>query len=303
MWFIHFGWKYSKSKHDKVIASCDPPLRTSDKTALNHLRYLNIPLHDYKYEKDEKKKLQTIRNLKQQRAKELDQPKDFTTEIEPDLVSIVARHIEMTLQKEEYPWNDPLIKDPTQELIDLGEIPINEPGWYTQKQGSGNASDQGAGRSMRRPRNGHARGHSLMTSRLGGGGLGSSKKKSNAFGSNMNLDSVANKNKRALSSSEKKEDEQLIDVCDSLFEFEGSRVIVCVFGGVTYAELKGLYDLMRKTKKEIIVCATDVLTSSKFLDVLSKMGGDDVHGSDDESDNEESNVDSINLDMGDFLDQ
>ena len=38
MWFIHFGWKYKKATHDKVIESCDPPLRASDKTTINNLR-------------------------------------------------------------------------------------------------------------------------------------------------------------------------------------------------------------------------------------------------------------------------
>jgi hypothetical protein len=148
MWFIHFGWKYKKATHDKVIESCDPPLRASDKTTINNLRFLNIPLHDYKYEKEEKKKLQTIRNLKQSRAKEIEQPKP-TTLIEPDLVSIVSRHIDMSLNKSEYPWNDPLVKEPTQELIDLGELPINEPMWYTHKE-TGQTTQKG--KSMRKAR-------------------------------------------------------------------------------------------------------------------------------------------------------
>jgi hypothetical protein len=65
---------------------------------------------------------------------------------------------------------------------------------------------------------------------------------------------------------------------------------------VTYAELKGMYDLMRKTKREIIVCATGVLTSGKFLKVLSAMGGDDSYAQDDEEEDE-----NIEVSMGDFL--
>jgi len=308
MWFIHFGWKYKKATHDKVIESCDPPLRASDKTTINNLRFLNIPLHDYKYEKEEKKKLQTIRNLKQSRAKEIEQPKP-TTLIEPDLVSIVSRHIDMSLNKSEYPWNDPLVKEPTQELIDLGELPINEPMWYTHKE-TGQTTQKG--KSMRKARG--IGGGSHRPARIGKSGFGGNlnlesvgkkhKSHKSLFGGNLNLESVAKKHKslgsfgnsNGIESKNEHGNAQAPDVHDSNFQFEGSRIIVCIFGGVTYAELKGMYDLMRKTKREIIVCATGVLTSGKFLKVLSAMGGDDSYAQDDEEEDE-----NIEVSMGDFL--
>ena len=69
------------------------------------------------------------------------------------------------------------------------------------------------------------------------------------------------------------------------FKFEGARFIVCVFGGVTYPELRGLYDLMQEKRCEIIICATDILTPSHFLRSLRGMQGpSDDSDSDEEGD-------------------
>ena len=186
----------------------------------------------------------------------------------------------MSLNKSEYPWNDPLVKEPTQELIELGELPINEPMWYTHKE-TGQTTQKG--KSMRKARGIGGGSHRRGDSRIG------SKVKKSGFGGNLNLESVAKKHKslgglgnnNGTESKDEHGNAQAPDVHDSNFRFEGSRIIVCIFGGVTYAELKGMYDLMRKTKREIIVCAT---------------GGDDSYAQDDEEEDE-----NIEVSMGDFL--
>tara|TARA_B100000780_G_scaffold18042_1_gene11787 strand:+ start:341 stop:1141 length:801 start_codon:yes stop_codon:yes gene_type:complete len=265
------GYKYPKLKHDKVFEACQPELGTAEKLVIGHLTYLSIPMHDFKRTKEEKKIRENERTLAQKRAKELQEKNTSATRThEPKLVSIVARHIEMTLKQNEYPWRDPLVAEMPEEMGMSAE-----PRWYTSK-------DRGKKKSL--------------SARKKPNGLRKNKK--NMFNSSaMNLDTIQTK----VNSNESKGQDDKPNVREPGFKFLGSRIIVCVFGGVTYSELRGLYDLMESTKREIIICATDIITPAYFLKELANMGHQSRESVDEDDIEEKHTADDFDLDITDGM--
>ena len=58
--------------------------------------------------------------------------------------------------------------------------------------------------------------------------------------------------------------------CGIGYKFKGPRIVVAVFG-ITYAEMRSMYEIMEKTKREIIVCCIDILTPHMFMQSLGRM--------------------------------
>jgi hypothetical protein len=247
LWFINYGWKYTSASHEKVIASCEPGLGVDGMKLVAFLNeYVRIPRHNKGFDKAEKKILDNIRSNVQKRTKQREAGNGLSTRLhEPKLIEIVRSHIEMELSKKEYPWVDPA--NPEESNC--------EPEWYSN----------GVGTTSR------------GKSRRGGGG----KKLGGSLGKHRLNNSLqfGAKQVNAIAA---------VKVVDNVnvagFKFEGARLIVCAFGGVTYSELRGLYDLMQEKRCEIIVCATDILTPSHFLRSLRGMQGpaDDSDSEDDE---------------------
>jgi syntaxin-binding protein 1 len=274
LWFIHFGYKYSTDSHNKIFKSCFPELSQAEKQAIGNLTYLYIPINDHKRDKQEKKKKMVERTAAQKRAKELqDKNPQNTRKHEPRLVHLVARHIEKSLPQSEYPWRDCLIGGSSSAEDDIPpEMRISQqPEWYTSK------TKAKPNLSLR----GRAKG------RLGG------------LSGNMSTSVFANQNSFNLDGvSESKQSGG--DVREPGFKFTGSRIIVCVFGGVTYSELRGLYDLMQTTHREIIICATDILTPSHFLNQLRNMApsnNDSTQDDDDDDDDDAGRTAAHDIDL------
>ena len=262
LWFINFGWKYSAASHDKVIASCEPALGEDGKKLCVYLAgYVVIPKHNVGIEKSEKKIWNSMRSSTQKRAKERENTNDLSTRLhEPKLIEIVRSHIEMELSKTEYPWHGPVIWDMETKKLTLPEAKNPEPEWYTKREGTASR-----GKSRRG-------GGSKNTKHRIGKSLGKSIGKFNKGGEVSAVSAIAAA-------------KVVDDVNVPGFKFEGARFIVCVFGGVTYPELRGLYDLMQEKRCEIIICATDILTPSHFLRSLRGMSGpSDDSDSDEEGD-------------------
>jgi len=61
---------------------------------------------------------------------------------------------------------------------------------------------------------------------------------------------------------------------------------VCFVGGVTFSEIRTVYELSAKLKKDIVIVSTHLLTPGVMIDSLVKLGGDNHDADDDNSDDD-----------------
>jgi len=69
--------------------------------------------------------------------------------------------------------------------------------------------------------------------------------------------------------------EALPDLLNDKVVYQGGRIIVFIAGGCTYSEIRALSDVMKTTKREIIIGSTHFIKPGEFLQDLEMLGDDE----------------------------
>ena len=291
LWFIHYGQKYTQEQHQVIWKSCNPELPTTRVNQINQLLFMKVPMNSHGRTKDEKISWREHRAKVFERTAAVQKNNSRSTRIhEPTLCTLVSSHINASLPSEEYKWRDVnRVADPDGDLD-----PEEPPHWYrpgvfdswsgagldgahAKKSKSTDRSQKSSGaRSLRKHKISNRKGSKVLRF-----GVKSSGPSSKIGGSETSRKSSFH-------------DEAIVGDAD--FEFTGPRLIVLVFGGITYAEMRSMYETMQRTKREIIVCCTDIVTPNMFMQSLGQMSAPDMSSDDDSESDGSVGLDDINLD-------
>ena len=326
LWFIHYGVRYSQEAHRAVWAACQPALPAKRIAQIGQLLYMKVPMNNHGRTGAEKKEWKQRRAETLQRAVAIQKTNTRSTRVHtPNLARVVGAHIDTTLTTDEYRWRDVnRAPDPNGDLD-----PEEAPHWYLpgvfsdglvagggtdaaamglvekkggkkgfKRRGSTDGTKGGGARSLRKHKIGAgstglrfgAKGAAVRSSGSldaggGGGGVGSGRGGADGKAGGGGAGGAGGAGAGGEPS-----------VRDPGFKFEGPRIIVVVFGGITYAEMRSMYEIMAKTKREIIVCCTDIVTPNMFMQSLGSMSAPDMSSDEESSSSGSESEGSVGLD-------
>ena len=241
------------------------------------LNHLNIAINETSQDKETKQRQSVERSATHKRQSILH--KTNTTVVrrmESKLKDILDRHIQGTLHSvKEYSWYDPVgINAP----LDFQDQTMgNAPSWYGNESGALESQASAEKTQVRQP---HQKRHSRNSSRSGTSlrkhQISKFGTKKSGFGIDLQLNNGGGSKSGTLNggaTSSKMADtmEEKEELNDTAKEIQGSRILVLMLGGATFAETKDAYSVMKRTGREVIMCTTGMLTPVMFTESLKNM--------------------------------
>ena len=275
LWFITFGGDTSRKNAQKIFDACEPKLPATMERIIPCLSHLHVAINESSETNDNKIYKLNERSRIHKRAYELEKENTkLVRRMESKLKDIIKRHLKGTLHSvNEYSWHDPVgVNVP----IDFQDENVgNAPAWYFRKNNLNSAESKHLTAHSRNPSSQRA-GTSLRSHKISKG-LG--KKNNNPSFGNMFSGNTGGQSVTKTGSLEEVETKETVAK-----EINGSRIIVLMIGGATFAETKDCYDIMKKTGREIIMCTTGMLTPIMFTESLRNMARKDDDDDDDDDD-------------------
>ena len=287
LWFISFGGSTTQMQADEIFGACDPELPISMKRIIPKLAWLSVDINSSGQTKTKLKHRTAVRAKMTEEALKLEKVNTLRTRhLKTNLENTLTRHLDKTLDSvKEYEWHDPFGPPPPPPEFAMEDMD-NTPAWYKegklQQKLNGKSKTAITSSSTNATSNTIEGGKSLRRHRLqmsiggedaSGNGLRFGKGATLKFGGQKNLtrqhNRVESKNKNVSS----------ITTTQSMNE--GARTLVLMVGGATFGESKGVHQLMKERRQEMILLTTGFLTPLAFCDQLRRMGTDE-DGSDED---------------------